>query len=472
MREIVAAKVRPERELLGDNPNNIPLKRRWWAFQAHRPELLVRLAKIKRALCISRVTHAFAFAFVPANWVFSEQVVVFPLDSDSFFGVMQSRVHELWARFFSGSLEDRLRYTASDCFETFPFPAGWEEDPALEVAGREYYEARAALMVRTNKGLTKIYNDFHDPECQDAPDIQRLHRLHAAIDRAVLAAYGWGDLVENGRTTCEYIPDYHDEPEQEGSDPIPKSIRYRWPDATRDEVLARLLKLNAERHAQEVREGLYSPLATRKATAKKAAGKATKKPLEKPASPEPETGPRLGQTSLQFGTDDLDLFTTGQEGITIPSTLVSGLRPSLDSGTYFKIVIPLMIGLLPEGVGVTRMLNALEILSETDERRSSIKKRSEPILSDWSKTIPRTYDFTTAAAVLLALVNDGTLIRFAGKFTLGDGIELNPVKHLEQDALIALVLARGLPLAAPIPLEIEIRTVAKYPALKALFPAA
>ena len=39
------------------------------------------------------------------------------------FGVLQCRIHEAWARFFGSSLKDRLRYTPSDCFETFPFPA-------------------------------------------------------------------------------------------------------------------------------------------------------------------------------------------------------------------------------------------------------------------------------------------------------------------------------------------------------------
>ena len=34
--------------------------------------------------------------------------------------------------------------------------------------------------------------------------------------------------------------------------------RYRWPDAIRDEVLARLLALNAERYAEEVAQGLHT----------------------------------------------------------------------------------------------------------------------------------------------------------------------------------------------------------------------
>ena len=30
--------------------------------------------------------------------------------------------------------------------------------------GKEYYDFRAALMVRNNEGLTKTYNRFHDPD--------------------------------------------------------------------------------------------------------------------------------------------------------------------------------------------------------------------------------------------------------------------------------------------------------------------
>ena len=84
-------------------------------------------------------------------------------------------------------------YTPSDCFETFPFPVHWETRPVLKAAGKAYYEFRAALMVRNNEGLTKTYNRFHDPDERD-PDILKLRDLHAAMDRAVLDAYGWSDI--------------------------------------------------------------------------------------------------------------------------------------------------------------------------------------------------------------------------------------------------------------------------------------
>ena len=63
----------------------------------------------------------------------------------------------------------------------------------LESAGKAYYEFRADLMVRNNEGLTKTYNRFHDPD-ERSPDILKLRELHAAMDRAVLDAYGWTDL--------------------------------------------------------------------------------------------------------------------------------------------------------------------------------------------------------------------------------------------------------------------------------------
>jgi hypothetical protein len=149
-------------------------------------------------------------------------------------------------------MKDDLRYTTTTCFETFPFPEDFESNEALERAGREYYDFRAALMVKNDEGLTKTYNRFHDRDNHE-PDIVRLRELHAAMDRAVLDAYGWSDI----KTNCDFFADYTEE-DEDGNE-VEKSIRYRWPDEVRDEVLARLLALNAERHAEEVKLGLVSP---------------------------------------------------------------------------------------------------------------------------------------------------------------------------------------------------------------------
>jgi hypothetical protein len=248
LEQIVREKVKPERDRLGNNPNNAPLKKRWWAFQAHRPTLYQQLKTMDRALVIAQVSNTFAFTFLKTGQIFSQRLIIFALDRFSQFACMQGSCHETWARFFGASMKDDLTYTPSDCFETFPFPEHWDTDQTLEAAGRAYYDFRAALMIRNNEGLTKTYNRFHDPDERD-PDILKLRDLHAAMDRTVLDAYGWTDI----KTGCEFLLDYEIDEEEWGDKKKP--WRYRWPDDVRDEVLARLLELNAERAKEEIRSG-------------------------------------------------------------------------------------------------------------------------------------------------------------------------------------------------------------------------
>ena len=104
-------------------------------------------------------------------------------------------------------------------------------------------------MVRNNEGMTKTYNRFHSPD-ERSMEIVRLRELHAQMDRAVLDAYGWNDIP----TDCEFLLDY--EIDEEGWGNKKKPYRYRWPDDVRDEVLARLMALNAERAREERIKGL------------------------------------------------------------------------------------------------------------------------------------------------------------------------------------------------------------------------
>src|SRR5207244_5953260 len=128
-----------------------------------RPEMQQAITALDRVLVIARVSATCAFTIVHSNQVFNEKIVVFPTDRFTWFTTLQSRPHEVWARFFSTTLKDDLQYTPSDCFETFPLPEGFDRSGALEEVGCSYYEFRAALMIENNEGLTKTYNRFHDP---------------------------------------------------------------------------------------------------------------------------------------------------------------------------------------------------------------------------------------------------------------------------------------------------------------------
>ena len=195
---------------------------------------------------MGRLATHHTFAFQSSGIKFSDAVSVFLGGSRSFFSVVQSSSHELWAKFIGSAFKDDPRYIPEDCFETFPFPKDFETSRTLEVAGQAYYDHRAALMVTRNEGMTKTYNRFHD-RSETAADIVRLRELHAAMDRAVLEAYGWHDLAERAAPVSL---------DETNEDDHAYQRRLFWPSEFRDEVLARLLALNAERAEAERAAGL------------------------------------------------------------------------------------------------------------------------------------------------------------------------------------------------------------------------
>jgi hypothetical protein len=248
---IVEMKVKPERM----KNNREGYKRYWWQHGEKRVDLFKAIKGLDQVLVRPRTSKHNVFTLLPNKYVYSENLVIFALSQNAF-PVIHSRIHEIWTAFTSSTLEDRQGYRPSDCFETFPFPENWETNPELELIGQEYYEFRAALMIRNNQGLTDTYNRFHDPDETDS-DILKLRELHTQMDTAVLTAYGWTDIP----TTCEFRLDYEDEESSnteqvEGKrKPKKKPWRYRWPAATHDEVLARLLDLNQQRYEMEAIEG-------------------------------------------------------------------------------------------------------------------------------------------------------------------------------------------------------------------------
>jgi N-6 DNA Methylase len=242
--QIVKERVKPERERQGRDI----VSKRWWQYERSRPVLFRKLASLQFTWGISRVSPWLCFGGIDARSVSAESVVLIVDEKPSTFAVIQSRIHEIWVRFFSSSLEDRLRYSPSDCFETFPFPEAYESLEQLERIGRAYYEFRANLMSEENQGLTKIYNRFHDPN-ENSLRVRRLRELHAELDRAVLDAYGWCQIP----CAYEFIPEFdeEDEADNETTTTKRKKYRYRWSDEISDEVLARLLDLNRERAPEE-----------------------------------------------------------------------------------------------------------------------------------------------------------------------------------------------------------------------------
>jgi hypothetical protein len=118
------------------------------------------------------------------------------------------------------------------------------------------------MMRSRSAGLTDIQNLLSDRN-ETSADIQKLRDLYVEMDQAVAAAYGWTDL--------ELGHGFHE---------TKQGVRFTISEPARREVLQRLLKLNHERYAEEVKQGLHG----KKGTAKKAAPK--KKAASKPAKQE------------------------------------------------------------------------------------------------------------------------------------------------------------------------------------------
>jgi hypothetical protein len=205
---------------------------------------------------------------------------------------MQSLFHEEWSRVFGATQgsADALTYNPTDVFVGFPFPEDSRPDSDL---ASSFTRTRQSLLQQMNLGSTSAYGRLHQPS-ENSADIAAFRELSEAANSEVSVAYGWSDIP----IACGFGLDYFD-PEDDAQlpDELQERIdngelffwdandaldfqgqleaygaisgrrklpwRYRWPDAVRDEVLARLLALNAERYAEEVAMGLHSKGAKR-----------------------------------------------------------------------------------------------------------------------------------------------------------------------------------------------------------------
>jgi hypothetical protein len=99
----------------------------------------------------------------------------------------------LWAKEYCSTLEDRLRYTSTEIFDTLPFPKGFEVDERLVALGEEFYAKRRRVQVTRGLSLTKFYNAFHD-EKEAGKAFVELRGLLRGIDERIMQLYGWVDV--------------------------------------------------------------------------------------------------------------------------------------------------------------------------------------------------------------------------------------------------------------------------------------
>jgi hypothetical protein len=205
---------------LRDQNRRAGMRRKWWIHGEPRRALRQALHGLSQCIVTPEVAKHRVFTWMSTATVPDHTLHVFARDDDYFFGMLHSRIHEVWSLAqcnFMGMGNDP-RYNSSRTFGTFPLP--WapgdecQDDPLVEaiaVAARGLVTVRDAWLAGAaypelpteKRTLTNLYNARPD----------WLDEAHRQLDAAVLHAYGW-----------------------------PR-------DLSDEEILARLLALNLERAA-------------------------------------------------------------------------------------------------------------------------------------------------------------------------------------------------------------------------------
>ncbi len=102
---IIKEKVKPDR----DKQKRDALRVRWWQYAEKRPGLKKAIAPLDRVLVMSVLVHnTYPLLFYLLKLVFSNTLICISIRQLFSFCCPSIKIHEVWARFFGSSLEDRL----------------------------------------------------------------------------------------------------------------------------------------------------------------------------------------------------------------------------------------------------------------------------------------------------------------------------------------------------------------------------
>lgn len=228
------------------------LRRNWWLFRRSNEQVRTAISGLRRYIVTSETARHRVFVFLEAGVKPEHKLVVIGCDDAYFLGVLSSRPHVCWALAAGGHLgvgNDPV-YSKNTCFDTFAFP---EPSDDLKLRIRDLGEQIDAHRKRRQAEhptltITDMYNVLERLRANETLNdrerviheqglVSVLKQVHDALDAAVFEAYGWQSSLSE------------------------------------DEILTRLVALNAERAAEEaqgvirwLRPEFQNPLGHRAAT--------------------------------------------------------------------------------------------------------------------------------------------------------------------------------------------------------------
>ncbi len=148
--EYIRKHVKPFR----DNVRRKNHREKWWLFGEARPGMRRALSGLSRYIATPWVSKYRIFVWVPIETIPS-LVAVIARDDDYSLGVLQSKIHLVWALKQGSSLEDRPRYTPTTTFETFPFPWAPGKEPKDNTRVQAIAKAAKELVEQRDRWLNK-----------------------------------------------------------------------------------------------------------------------------------------------------------------------------------------------------------------------------------------------------------------------------------------------------------------------------
>jgi hypothetical protein len=261
--------VKPERDM----NNRASIRDKWWIFGWPRPILRNAITNLSRIIVTTETRRQRTFTFLDSKIVPNHQLICFAVEDAYYLGLLSCRFHVLWAEATGGKLVGSPRYNSTVCFSTFPFPIVTpEQQTNIRGLGEKldvHRKTRQALY--SDLTLTSTYNvlealrqgrEFTAKEktiCEQGL-VTVLRELHDELDAAVAEAYGWPTD----------LPD--------------------------EEILSRLVALNAER-IEEEKQGQIRWLRPEYQTKSKAERRVVQTSLDFAPPPEPLAKGKKGRSA-------------------------------------------------------------------------------------------------------------------------------------------------------------------------------